>query len=601
MRVAMAHWGPDGVSAQCHGAAALAQCRFFDTPEAINEALPALGADDRLAFTAAGRLDNRQELFDALGVERGASSAMPDGELMRLAYRRWGTECPEKLFGDWVLAAWQPLERRLFLARDQHGQTSIYYCAPRGRFAFASDRRALLALPGVSRRLNELHLARELVLWNSVRHGAETVYSDIFRLPPAHAMSVTSAGARTWRYWRLEEAPDVRLASADEYAEGLREHLRRAVKVRMRSAKPVAVALSAGLDSGAVSMLAARELETSGQTLTAVTAVPVRAVSIPGTITNEFELAAQTAGAAGTVRHVAVSSEVCGPLDGMERQLTVHGEPTGAAPSYYWLAPLLDRVRDHVLLTGQGGNAGISWAGDPDISDVTAALRAGRIVAALKAAAWLGPIGHARSARRHVVAKRRGGAQPWRSRSAIHPQYAEHTRLREVMAAEGYDPGLTKPIHGRERRLSYLRPGSDFVGAVWAEAGAATQVSVRDPTMDARLLWFAVGVPNRYWRGPQTRWLIRDAMRGRLPDSVRLQRRMGLQASDLAPRMVDAGPRVAALLSEIEASEEARCRVDVDYMRRVLASLSEAQGIEAHGASAMLIRGLAAGVFLARA
>ena len=601
MRGAMAHWGPDGVGVQCDGGAAFVQCRSFDTPEAINEALPTSSASAGLAFTAAGRLDNREELFDALGVEHCARSAMPDGELMRLAYRRWGAECPEKLFGDWALAAWQPLERRLFLARDQHGQTSLYHVTSRGRLGFASDRRALLALAGVPRRLNDLYLARELVLWNPACHGAETVYSDICRLPPAHAMSVTAAGAHTWRYWCLEQAPDVRLATAGEYAEGLREHLRRAVKARLRSAKPAAVTLSAGLDSGAVAMLAARELETSGQRLTAVTAVPVCAVSIPGMITNEFELAAETARAAGNIQHVAVSSEAFGPLDGMERQYTVHGEPSGAAPIYNWLAPLLERVRDHVLLTGQGGNAGISWSGNPDVADVKAALRAGRIVAALKAAAWLGPIGHARSVCRHVVAQRRGGTQPWQSYSAIHPQFAERTRLREVMATEGYEPGFTKPSRGRERRLSNLRPGSDFVGATWAEAGAAAQVSARDPTMDARLLWFAVGVPNRYWRGPRTRWLIRDAMHGWLPDRVRLQSRMGLQASDIAPRMVDAIPRVVELLSEIEASAEARCRVDVGYMRRVLALLPEAQGLEAHGMSAMLIRGLAAGIFLARA
>ena len=602
MRGAMSHWGPDGVRCWSGGAGGLGQCVLCDTPEAVHETLPAFTEEGSFAFTAEARLDNRDDLFDALSVEHAERPAMPDGELMRRAYHRWGTECPAKLFGDWSLAAWHPLERKLFLARDHHGETSLHYFSERNRFAFASDHRAILGLPRVSRQLNDVYDAQVLVLWNSDRQGVETIYRDIYRLPPAHALLATPAGVRSWRYWRLEDAPDVRLKTADDYADGLREHLRQAITARLRTAKPVAVALSAGLDSGSVAVLAARELAKSGRSLTAVTTVPTKAFSIPGAICNEFPLASETARMAANIRHVPVGSAHPGPVEGIELQLANHGDLGATVPNYYWLAQILERVRGHVLLTGQGGNASISWTGVPDRTDVAAALAADGITGAVKAAAWLGPIGSARRARGHFQAVRRGGAQPWRRYSAIHPQFAERTRLRELMAAAGYDPTFTRwPRGGRARRLDELRPGKDVVGALWAELGAATEVSTRDPTMDARLLWFAVGVPNRYWRGPQDRWLIREAMQGWLPDEVRLGSRLGRPASDMTPRLIEDSRRVAELFLEIEASEKARGYVDVEYMRGVLGALRAAPASDAHLSSGMLLSGLAAGLFLARA
>lgn len=512
MHSAMAHWGPDGVRCWRDGAAGLGQCLIADTPEASYETLPSYEEECRFAFTAEARLDNRDELFEALGVEPPDRTAMADGELVRRAYARWGTECPSRLFGDWSLAAWHPLERRFFLARDHHGNTSLHYVSDRRRFAFASDRRALLVLPGVSRHLNELFLARMLVSWTAY-YGAATAYRDIHRLPPAHAMLVTTGGTRVWRYWHLEDAPDVRMATMREYADGLREHLREAVKVRLRSAMPVAVTLSAGLDSGSVAALAAHELAAAGQSLTAFTAVPVHAVSMPGAVANEFALASATARMAANIDHVAVGSVGHGQVDGIERGLRVHGEPVLAAGHVPWLVPLVEAARGHVLLTGQGGNAGISWQGLPHMIDVAMALRQGRIVGAAKAAARLGPVGRGRDMWRRLWAERPCGGQPWRSDSPIHPRFAERMRLRELMTAEGHDPtGTQCPHDGREARLRLLCPGRDLVGALWAQLGAAAQASTRDPTLDAKLLWFVVGVPDRCWmrtcRG-RSRWATR--------------------------------------------------------------------------------------------
>ena len=602
MRAAMAHWGPDGVRCWSHASAGLGQCLYLDTPEAVYETLPSFASECGVAFTAQARLDNRDELCDALSVHHSDRPTMADGELVRRAYMRWGPECPARLLGDWSLVAWSPRERQLFLARDHHGVTSLYYFADRRRLAFASDRRALLALSGVSTELNELYLAQQLVAWPAF-FGAETAYRALRRLPPAHAMQVTPNDTRVWRYWRLEEAPEVRLATPGDYAEGLREHLRQAVRARLRTTKSIAVALSGGLDSGAVAVLAARELGATGRTLTALTAVPTHIVNVPGFEANEFTRAAVTARAAGNVSHLAVSRDDFGPVDGVERQLEIHGEPGIAVGNYYWFVPVVEAARGGILLTGQGGNGSISWPGVPCLADAALALKEGRFAQAARAAARVGLFGRAvGECRRLRVLAAEPRGQPWRSYSAIHPRFAERMRLRELMAAAGYDPTMRRlPGSIRDARFDELHPGCDAVGAIWAELGAAAQVAARDPTLDARLLSFAVGIPNRHWRGPLDRWLIREAMRGRLPDEVRLATRRGRQASDIVPRLAGQASHVTAVLSEIGASDDARRYVDVEYLRRVHGLLGSASPREAFWmAVTVLIRGLVTGLFVAR-
>jgi len=202
MCAAIAHWGPDGVKTLTDGCAAFAQLRMRDTPEAVYERLPEFREGRRCIFTAEARLDNRDELCDVLGLSTGERRVTSDTDIVWAACERWSDLAPDHLAGDWSYAVWRPQERRLSLVRDHHGKTSLYYLHEGHRFAFASDKKALLALPGVRRRLNERHFALTLSGLPALG-GPETVFDAILRLPPGHALNVQPGALRTWRHWPL--------------------------------------------------------------------------------------------------------------------------------------------------------------------------------------------------------------------------------------------------------------------------------------------------------------------------------------------------------------------------------------------------------------
>ncbi len=154
----------------------------------------------RLAITSEARLDNRDELCDRFDIPAAERPITPDGDLILEAYRRWSEDCPQHLFGDWSFAIWNPAERRLFLARDHHGVTALYYADTPRFFAFASSQKALLALPQVPARLNELKFAQRLVHWEG--DPEQTLFQGIQHLLPAHVLAVTPQTSEKRRYWR---------------------------------------------------------------------------------------------------------------------------------------------------------------------------------------------------------------------------------------------------------------------------------------------------------------------------------------------------------------------------------------------------------------
>ncbi len=257
---AMAVLGPDGASTFLSGPVGLAHGAFIATPDPSGTHGFFRHPSADLAVAADVRLDDREELLDALGIPPAEGAGRGDAELLLRAYGKWEEGFLDRVAGDFTLLLWDGPRGRLLLARDAYGSRPLYWLEAGGVFAAASSARALLRLGPVAPRLREARIADALVDVREFGDPGESMWEGIHRLPAAHLMVVGSGGRRERKYWDLGAAaaalPGVRGAEA---LEGFRERFFRAVKGRLRAVPAAGSMLSGGLDSGSI-VVAARAI-----------------------------------------------------------------------------------------------------------------------------------------------------------------------------------------------------------------------------------------------------------------------------------------------------------------------------------------------------
>jgi asparagine synthase (glutamine-hydrolysing) len=213
-----------------------------------------------------GEIYNFRQLRTMLEADGRAFRTRSDTEVILQSYVAWGEACVERLRGMFAFAIWDAAQRRLFLARDRLGKKPLYYWHRGHLLLFASEPKALLCHPAVSRALD----------WPAFQHylafgytpAARSIFDSIHKLPPAHTATLVDGRLTLTRYWRLPAAsPSVpHDRGLAESAVVMRDELREAVRLRLESDVPLGVFLSGGIDSSAV-VATMREI-TSGRIAT---------------------------------------------------------------------------------------------------------------------------------------------------------------------------------------------------------------------------------------------------------------------------------------------------------------------------------------------
>lgn len=574
-------WGPDGVTCAHTPHAALGHALLVGVPEDRHSAMPLIDADRNITIVASARLDNREDLCDALGVRGADCGKTADSTLVAKAYLAWGDDCPRRLFGDWALAAWQAPQRRLFLARDHLGQTSLTYCRHGSRLVFGSDIETIFCVTGVERRIDEEQLARYLIVQPG--ETSRTFFSGVRRLPGAHALVSDSQSSRPHCYWHADDVPPIRHKTDADYTEEFLARYRRAVTVRLRSTRSIATTLSSGLDSGSVTALAAETLGLRGETLLALTSVPRFPSPYPGRTTDEGPLAAATAGRWANIHHLRLDAATRSPVAALDDVLAQFSEPVQGAGNMYWLLDVLDAARTAnagVLLIAQQGNTTVSWNGG---------IRwQARLLACLTP--W--PVFVGRSERSTAARLRQAAAT-----NAFSDQIG-----RELDRREEVHPGLLqRRLSPRAERRTLLALSSAASAPYWHALGAAHQLDVRDPTSDIRLVECCLGLPLRQFRGPQGgRQLIRRSMRGLMPEEVLHHQTRGLQGSDIAARIRASTPVLDATLARLSASAAVGCYLDIDRLGADMRSALTRDMTTPATRDGTALRSLMAGLFILR-
>ena len=254
----LAHRGPDDSTFWQSGRFTFGHRRLSIIDLSLAGRQPMSTIDGDLVVVFNGEIYNYLELRQELGSRGHRFRTSSDTEVLLYGYREWGVELPSKLRGMFAFAIADRRNHQLYVVRDRFGEKPLFYVENHFGVGFASELKALAALPGCPRDLDEEALAAYLCL-NYVP-GRRTLLRAVRRLGPGMWRLWSASGdAREGTYWRPPgpDEPDLEL-SEKEAVERLGALLDESTRLSLRADVPVGVLLSGGIDSSLVAKSAAR-------------------------------------------------------------------------------------------------------------------------------------------------------------------------------------------------------------------------------------------------------------------------------------------------------------------------------------------------------
>ncbi len=531
----MTHRGPDGRGVWSGGPIALGHRRLAIIDPA-GGAQPMTNETGSVRLVCNGEIYNHRELRAELGAKGHRFRTRSDNEVAIHLYEEHGPGFVRRLNGMYALALWDAERQRLTLARDRLGIKPLFYYRWPGGIAFASELHALLAHPAVPREVDpealQLYLDHEFV------PAPRSMIGGVRKLRPAELLEVGARGeVASEVYWRCRFEPKAKLGVEDA-ADGFAERLRRAVRRQLMTDVPLGAFLSGGLDSSALVYWMREE-----------GADPLRTFSIGFDAPDYDELpyAREVARTLGTDHH----EEVLTPdLSSLVEDVTAHlDEPLGdvsALPTY--LVSRVARRSVTVCLSGDGGDELLAGY-ERHLASRLARATSDRLPPALRRAlaplaARLPPAGGkkppAELVRRFVAGAakdRRGGQMRWQTflpeawlariytpamaarAAAVEPFAAVLERAEAAAAAGALDRELAV-------ELGLYLP--DDILTKLDRMSMAVSLEARVPFLDHELVEFAAALPERFkMRRGRGKFILRRAMRGRLPRRVLTRRKQG--------------------------------------------------------------------------
>ena len=345
MNDTLVHRGPDSEGSMIDGPCGLAMRRLSIIDLAGGDQ-PIANEDGRIQVIQNGEIYNYRELMDGLSGQGHTFRTHSDTEVLVHLYEERGPSFVEALRGMFAIAIWDARHGRLVLARDRFGIKPLYYRRADGQLSFASELKALLRQPGFSREIDPQAL-ESFLAFNSVP-APLTIFSEARKLPPGHTLVAERGEVTLERYARPTPVPEgeVRTESEEVLAEELRERLRDSVRAHLVSDVPVGVLLSGGVDSAALTALAAGE---SGYR------VSTFSIGFEESSFDELDQARLVAKRYGTDHHELILRPDAVEL--LPKLVEAFDEPFGdssALPTYLVSQLAADTVK--VVLSGEGGD-----------------------------------------------------------------------------------------------------------------------------------------------------------------------------------------------------------------------------------------------------
>ncbi|OUB88782.1 asparagine synthase (glutamine-hydrolyzing) [Bacillus thuringiensis serovar medellin] len=263
MAETLAKRGPDDNKVWIKGNVAFGHKRLIVVdPEGGKQPMTCLKDETNYAICYNGELYNTEDIRKEL-LRRGYTfKGHSDTEVLLASYIEWKEECVDHLNGIYAFAVWDEQKEQVFIARDRLGVKPLFYKYDSGRLLFGSELKAILSHPDVKAEVTLEGLSEIFGLGPS-RTPGHGIYAGIKELRPGHAMTFSKNGLCIWRYWNVES--EKHEDSFEETVEKTRFLLQDAITRQLVSDVPLCTFLSGGVDSSAITAIAAKEYERSGK------------------------------------------------------------------------------------------------------------------------------------------------------------------------------------------------------------------------------------------------------------------------------------------------------------------------------------------------
>jgi asparagine synthase (glutamine-hydrolysing) len=503
----MRHRGPDDEGHWSRGPVALGHRRLSIIDLSPRGRNPMANEDGAVQIVFNGEIYNYRDLRPDLIARGHVFRSDTDTEVIVHLYEELGPDCVTRLNGMFAFALWDEPRRRLMLARDRFGVKPLYYTTIGQTLAFASEVKAFLALPDFTVRADVFGLAEHFTFQNTF--GQRTLFDRVSLLLAGHYLVIQDGTFKTTRFWDLKFESHPRL-TLDAYARGLRERFEAATESQLVSDVPLGTYLSGGMDTGSISAVAARRIPRM-HTFTCGFELPEGMSDLERHF-DEREESRRLAALLGTQHH-----ELCLGPDRMAAVLPMvvwHLDEPRVGISYqvYCTAEM---IRQHVtvVLSGVGGDelfAGYPWRYEPVLE------LSGSLFEHAYYGSWI----------RFLNDEEKRGLFTDEVNRHLRG-FSTFESFREVL--KGTDAADT--LH----RALYFDFKTFLNGLLVVDdkLSMAHSVEARVPFLDNDLVDYVARIPAEFKLQPhRSKIVLREAMRGLLPDETIDRRKQGFTPPD---------------------------------------------------------------------
>lgn len=534
MRDVQRHRGPDGEGLFVEGQVGLGH-RRLSIVDVSAGAQPIFNEDDSLVIVFNGEIFNHSEQRAEL-VARGHNyKTSSDTETIVHLYEEFGGECVHRLRGMFAFAIWDKRKRELFIARDRLGKKPLYYFHDeKGNLFFGSEIKTILEAADFKPQINHSVLPDQFA--NHGSSGEETLFTGVKRLLPGHTMLWRDGKLTIKKYWDVAFEPKDENRKDADVVEEWKELFEESVRLRLMSDVPLGMFLSGGIDSSAIAAVMAK-----------MVSEPIKTFSVAFNEkgANELEYARIVARKFGTDHHeITITSDDF--FSALPDLVWHEDEPLGfsaSVPLYFVSKLASEHVK--VVLTGEGSDELL--AGYGRYEKALSLLKYGRVYEGIVPP----PIRRAVAASVNSLPptfgklKRTFLARPTNVTglffdnfsifsSAMQSELFSNETKAKIGELDPYRHRLGSFDSAQATELLDRILHSDLKTYLHEllmkqdQMSMAASIESRVPFLDHKLVEFSARMPVRMkLRGGTTKWILREAMKGVLPEEILTRPKMG--------------------------------------------------------------------------